>query len=349
MSISSSPVDANHVHAGSPPDSGSLHHGPQPPRHPASLLEAISTSRKGGKTQVEYVERGRQEQTKFGFLLETMVVRGEEEAFNAEEEEGNAHTSAAKEAAGYAVAWRDDELSWSLLVERARLGGPGLLVNKRGLGRKRLLVECPHTFFDAKTLDVGLALFESCSALALLYNTVHRGDVKDGAVGEDVATASRSGGLATDMAHNRESLFQTAHESLLRCGDALGGKIVTVQVHGFRDEFLPEADVVVSGASTPAVDWVPTMARHLRAAFPDMRVLHSPTETPKLTAARNVQGQLCRERGLPFFHIEICKTWRWRLTVDSEGDSAPGHSKTSLQAFCSAVGNCVDEVLSGAS
>ena len=189
-----------------------------------------------------------------------------------------------------------------LLIHHPRRVGAGALVLSTP-ATAPWLVEVPHSYFDRRTLEVGLAVFQQMRARALLVNTVHRGVRQSRDGGE------RRSSSASDMAQAPQSYFQTAHEALL----AASPRVVTVQFHGFADASAPGVDVIVSAADTSAniAELAASLERLELGA-----VKRYPEQVAVLGGTTNVQARSCRARKLPFIHVELSATLRDRLHGD---------------------------------
>jgi len=308
---------------------------------PQTLAGAIADARRGGRLSAARYRAPEPEQlAAFERELAEILAAGVAPAAGAEALAAKRASPTGFTALEFPAMPRDGPGARSVLLREVEMrGGPGVVV-KRGTSaatapRRSVIVECPHSFFDSDTMPIALRMFHRANALALVFNTVHRGNVREGDSEETVSRASRSGREVTDVAHNPATLFHAAHAAALT---AFGGaQLTAIQVHGFRDDAVPGADVVVSAAGSSATNHVQQLAVRLRAAFPAIRVLHSPVDTRKLSAMSNVQGQLSRARGAPFLHMEIAKSWRERLM----------RNDAELNAFCDAVAAFLDDVASG--
>jgi hypothetical protein len=214
-------------------------------------------------------------------------------------------------------------------------GGPGIVLkvpsttNDNHLHYPILLIEAPHTFFDAQTLPIANALFNRLSNVyALLFNTVHRGNAIP-STQEKNKNISRSGTLESDMAHSMTSYFQMAHQILVGQHSPLISvnecDLITIQIHGFRDDLVPEADLVMATAGT-SVKQLQELKSKLQQQLNGFRILESPQQISVLTGMRNVQGQVCRSlTNRPFLHCEFSFTWRKLLSENKNGE---------LDVFC---------------
>lgn len=177
--------------------------------------------------------------------------------------------------------------------------GAGAVIFRLGDGPS-ILLETPHVFFDRGTMDLGIRALEILDARALLINTVHRNRalMQDG-----VGTSPASGVVSpSDAANATPTFFLAAHEALIADGGA------TLQLHGFRDEKAPQASVIVSASGTNGRIDIDALRQVVQGG---VRVF--PEEINMLGALRNVEARACRERKLPFVHVEIAKSLRDEL------------------------------------
>ena len=280
---------------------------------PTSLEEAVALARAGGRGHVPFVDATDAEFAEWSRAGEAWIRW----ALNPHSSPHASDKQRPPPPRGYVV---ESFPPFVVLRENPakRRGGPGLIV-RTGRDAIPLVLECPHSFFDAKTMPISLELLRATRAVALVFNTVHRSDaVSDDEAKEDTAKRAREGKSHADVAHNPRSLFQAAHVGLVRAvahEASVRERALVLQIHGFRDDLVPTADVVVSGANTRGVELVPRLASSLRDAVPGIRVLHSPLEVPRLAASTNVQGHACRAAGVQFLHAEMSHTWRVRMTT----------------------------------
>ncbi len=204
---------------------------------------------------------------------------------------------------GFAAHWVDEGRVWLLAERPERARGAGA-VALRAAAQIPLIVEAPHTFFDAQTLPIATAVFEVAGAQALLINTVHRGGV-----GEDAERKkrARSGDSPADAAHQTRSFFHQAHTELTE----VWPRAHVLQIHGFRDEKAPEAKIIVSaaGTETPVVP----LARALNAELGPGTARVYPDEISVLGGTTNVQAQESRRNGRSFVHLELAASLRTQL------------------------------------
>jgi len=144
-----------------------------------------------------------------------------------------------------------------------------------------LVVEVPHPGFDVNTDVIGVDLFRARPGSLLLIAGAHR---------------QASQGQA-DVAHNDQSMFHAIATTLAEHG------LPQLQLHGFADANLPDADVAVSNGSAEVVSLHRGIVERLRrsgftvcAAWRD--------ECGRLEGTTNAQGQAAAEQGEVFVHLE---------------------------------------------
>jgi hypothetical protein len=144
-----------------------------------------------------------------------------------------------------------------------------------------LVVEVPHASSDLRTDLIGLALFRQVPGAVLAVAGAHR--------------------RREDPAHDTRTVFHVVTTLLARRG------LPQVQLHGFNDRTLPEADVVLSGGATDAGDAARRAADRLAVA--GFRVRRAWAEPCRgLAGTTNVQSQAAG--GTPFLHVELNRTTR---------------------------------------
>jgi len=203
--------------------------------------------------------------------------------------------------------------TWLVEAEGLRRG-TGILVLARQ-ARRELLIEAPHTFFDEGTLELAVRSFVALGARALLVNSTPRtgGPTQGGSLTkQERAQSVRSGQAPADVAHLEDSCFNRAHLELLGCLP----HPLTLQWHGFRDELAPGVQVAISLADTPG-ELAPLVSQ-LEALLGEGSVKIASTELKRLGATGNRQGQACRERGVPFVHLELSAQLRKQLAASAE-------------------------------
>lgn len=209
--------------------------------------------------------------------------------------------------AGFVGRFTDHGELWVLAESDDTRRGAGLAVVRPGKSRA-FVIEAPHTFYDRGTLEIALAVFERLDARALLVNTMHR---SSGATPEEREAEIRKGTSKSDLAHVEQSFFSTAHAELVRADPEL----VSLQIHGFRDDHVPGTAAVVSAAKTRGD--AKAVAVALRQAFPGMSFKTYPDEVDTLGGTKNRQAELSRAARAPFVHLELSATLRSALNADA--------------------------------
>lgn len=151
----------------------------------------------------------------------------------------------------------------------------------------RLVVEVPHPAFDLLTEEIGLELFRRTPGAVLAIAGTHR----------------KAAGGAGDVAHRADSMFHAVTEQLAKRG------LPQVQLHGFDDNSLAEADVVLSPGASPTT----TALRQVSARIAESgaRVCEAWSEDcGGLEGRRNKQGIAAAEHGSRFVHVEMNKSLR---------------------------------------
>ncbi|MBM7814667.1 hypothetical protein [Saccharothrix algeriensis] len=169
----------------------------------------------------------------------------------------------------------------------------------------RVAVQVPHPANDLRTADIGLALFRRLPGAVLAVAGTHR----------------RAAAGAGDMAHRTDSMFHALAEAHSR------ERLPQVQVHGFDDDSLPSADLVLSPG---AGDGGPLLDRVADDLDGSMRVCRAwARDCGDLEGRRNRQGGVAAEHGAFFAHVEINRTTResperWDEVVRALGEALTG-------------------------
>jgi hypothetical protein len=206
--------------------------------------------------------------------------------------------------AGFAGYLLESGSVWLLSEEVGKNRGAGA-VALRVEAPSPIIVEVPHSFFDQGTLQMGLTVFDDLGARAFLTNTLHRGGI-----GSEEARMQkvRSGDSESDVAHAQRSFFHQAHLELGR----IWPRDHVVQLHGFRDEKVPTAKIIVSAAGTNA-ETAP-LAKAFNDAFGTGTARLYPEEVDQLGGTTNVQARANRDETRSFFHIEVAASLRAQLS-----------------------------------
>jgi hypothetical protein len=151
----------------------------------------------------------------------------------------------------------------------------------------RRVVEVPHPKSDARSEEVGLALFDQQPGGLLMVAGAHR----------------RAGNGAADVAHRTDSIFDALANALAQRG------LAQVQLHGFDDNSAPGHDVVLStgtGVSGAAAHRVGDAIE--AAGFALCRAWDQ--SCAKLEGTQNVQAHAAADIGSTFLHVEVSRTVR---------------------------------------
>ena len=148
---------------------------------------AIAATRRQGTTSGRYVTPS-EEARNHARLAISRILRGDADVDVS--------------AFGYEIVPLAESNDLILLREKAdhKRGGGAYVVRKGG--SSSLVVQAPHTFFDAGTLPLAWELFQRAKARALFINTAHR---------YKSATPLPDGTHPSDVAHATDSQIGRAH------------------------------------------------------------------------------------------------------------------------------------------
>ncbi|GAA2395097.1 hypothetical protein [Dactylosporangium salmoneum] len=146
----------------------------------------------------------------------------------------------------------------------------------------RVVFEVPHPGFDINTDDLGVSLYHLVPGSVLLVAGQHR----------------LAGGGAADVAHNDKSMFHAMATEFAK------GGLGQVQLHGFADKNLPDAQVVVSTGVGQVTKAAKDIADGLKAG--GLIVCRAwATTCGRLEGTSNEQGKAADEIGAQFLHLEL--------------------------------------------
>lgn len=163
----------------------------------------------------------------------------------------------------------------------------------------RVAVQVPHPRADLGTERLGVDLFRRIPGAVLMVAGTHR----------------RVAGGAGDVAHQTDSMFHALAEEQSRAG------VPQIQLHGFEDTSLPDADVILSAGAgqgredhEEAVDRLESSGLRVCAAWR--------SRCGQLEGRRNRQGIAAADEDTTFVHVEISRSVRddpdqWGLVVDA--------------------------------
>jgi hypothetical protein len=265
------------------------------------VLDKIRARRKGAN--VRYLSPGASELEDFGGWFRSVVAAAESNVLTTQ-----------MAPTGFELDSSEAPI-WIVGEQATHQRGAGAFVVRAGPAAN-WVVQAPHTFFDVGTLEIALACFDALNARALFVNTVRRSTSSDSSdehlEHDERADLARSGEGDADLAHLPSSFFSTAHATFLQSATSYS----TLQIHGFRDELLPQVSVVVSAAGTKAS--ADAIAAGLRSTLGNDAVLLYPSQVKKLGGTRNVQARLSKAAGSVFVHLELSRSLRDRLKADPE-------------------------------
>lgn len=192
-----------------------------------------------------------------------------------------------------------------------RGGGVYVWRTRAGAAARPLVIQAPHSFFDAGTGAIARALFERTGAAALAINTVHRYQGKEKPPATKIAPA--------DVAHSERTYFQSFTIGTSR---ALG-KAAYVQIHGYDPDAHPELagfDAVASKGDAAGVAdaTFDRLLGALGAVVGPGRIAVYGREARTLGATANVQGRyLNAYSDDAFYHLELSRPLRTRINADA--------------------------------
>jgi hypothetical protein len=253
---------------------------------------ALAAARKGGGTPNKYVVPSAEQLTSIREVVERLLREGAPARANARE-------SAA--AAGFEIVEVPEVPGAVVLRETANHGGGAYLLR---LGSpSRLLVQAPHTFYDAGTFPLACELFQRTGARALFVNTVHR---------YRGAPPDAKGEHPADVAHAEGSVFQASTIAFTKAVPTPS----VVQLHGFGAGEGRGRVVLSAGERRPADPLVARAQTALTRVLGE-GILRFPEDTSELGATTNVQGAVVREAGGRFLHVEMADAVRRSLLQDA--------------------------------
>ncbi|MGI5499751.1 hypothetical protein [Lentzea sp. CA-135723] len=214
--------------------------------------------------------------------------------------DGTAATTKTLEPLGFTVENGVDEASGRAFVLAATTPGAeqgwGMFLADRST-TPRLVIEVPHPNADLNTEALGLELYRRTPGAVVLIAGAHR----------------RAAGEKADVAHQTDALFHAVATEFARRG------LPQVQLHGFHEQSLPGADVVVSTGQARLAPAARRVADRLdQAGLVACRGWDD--VCGKLEGTRNVQGRAAAEHGSVFLHIEV--TGRLRESERARADLA---------------------------
>lgn len=181
--------------------------------------------------------------------------------------------------------------------------GHGVVVFRTQSARP-YIIEVPHSFADLDTLPLGLSLFRTLKATALIVNGTQR----------RVGCSDGQEPCPADVAHAPSSYFHGAHLALTHAMPQL----VPIAVHGFEVDSERDPLLILSAAGTNTetqriADALTAVLRPLA----DVPVKRFPEEIDRLGGTTCVQAQAQREASGRMLHLEFSRSLRESLRKDS--------------------------------
>ncbi|MBI2338990.1 MAG: hypothetical protein HYU99_01285 [Deltaproteobacteria bacterium] len=165
-----------------------------------------------------------------------------------------------------------------------------------------LAIEVDHPDYDVNTWRVGASLFQQADARYLLIAGAHR------------FANGKGESVESDMARNKKSPFQAAHEAISR------PDLLTLSIHGFtRGKYSPAinaSDVVLSAAAAEVPPVVTTLKNALEAEGITAGVYDGGADFRELCGKVNPQGRYSNKMyGVGrYVHVEIERAYRQKDT-----------------------------------
>jgi len=161
--------------------------------------------------------------------------------------------------------------------------------------RSKLIVQCPHPVYDRKTGNLGVRLFQQCSARAYFVAGTHRCNGASSSPCDGTTSACSDASESyrySDMAHVVLGPFHVATEVLYNNDP----EILIIQPHGFS-KGSSDPDIIMSNGTrlTPANrDCLLDLRENLSIVDPTLtfKVAHKDLDWTTLIATTNVQGRL---------------------------------------------------------
>jgi hypothetical protein len=167
-----------------------------------------------------------------------------------------------------------------LLVDESDRGWGSMLVDRSA--PIRVVVQVPHPRFDINTEVLGVDVQRAVPGSVLLVAGAHR---------------TADGGSA-DVAHNDQSFFHVVATEFAR------HDVPAIQLHGFADKNLPDAEAVVSSSAGSVSD----LSRAVADGLDDrgLAVCRAwAKRCGRLEGTRNEQGRAAADRDTAFVHLEL--------------------------------------------
>ena len=216
--------------------------------------------------------------------------------------------------------------------------------------RSKLVIQCPHSFYDSNTGYQGALVFSETQPLALFLNGIHRCnstlhsdcDGTTSACGDGYESYRKS-----DQAHNIDNTFQAATEA---CEETLDS-LIYIQLHGFSKSSSDPYVIMSNGTiDLPSgKDYLVELSNNLQAIDPVLtsKIAHIDDWT-RLIATTNTQGRFINESEAPcsapartnsgrFLHLEQERSRlrasesKWHVMADAINSTFTADTITSVE------------------
>jgi hypothetical protein len=186
----------------------------------------------------------------------------------------------------------DYAVSYLLNEEKPVRKGWGLYAFRLD-SKSNIIIEAPHPIYDKRTPSVALAIYRALDARALMIAGAHRNANRD---------------KSADVAHAKESIFQSIHIALTQEIEAKSGDIIILQIHGFHGSKHKGYPQVVFGLGEKPLPQEITIAEKIKDALSKQGISADVCtglegNLLELCAKTNVQGSVTKEG--TFIHIEL--------------------------------------------
>src|SRR6266498_1275902 len=191
----------------------------------------------------------------------------------------------------YYVDRGDDYAMSYLLREKKPIQNGWGLYAFRVDSTSNIIIEAPHPLYDRRTPTVALDIYRALDARALLIAGAHRHANRDG---------------SADVAHAKESIFQSVHIALSQEVQAESGNVIILQIHGFHSTNHAGYPQVVFGLGKNAQTKEVALAERIKDALSEQGIsagICVGDTLQDLCAETNAQASVTKE-GV-FMHIEL--------------------------------------------
>lgn len=175
--------------------------------------------------------------------------------------------------------------------------GWGMYVFRVG-SKSDIIVEAPHPLYDKNTPSVAMDVYRALDARALLIAGAHRYADND---------------KSADVAHAKESIFQSIHAALSQEIETKAGDVIILQIHGFHASKHKGYPKIVLGLGEKPLQQEINLAQKLKEALAKQGIqagicAGDNSDLQDLCAKTNVQGSTTKDG--TFIHIEMDETIR---------------------------------------